>query len=76
MQSLEQEVTLGAITSILEIVRNSETSTKSFIPYLELQEQICMWEQEMYQMSNFNDAHAFTSGLLSTYSHLKWEFLN
>ena len=46
MQSLEQEVTLGAITSISEIVRNSETSTKSFIPYLELQEQICMWEQE------------------------------
>ena len=38
MQSLEQEVTLGAITSISGIVRNSETSTKSFIPYLELQE--------------------------------------
>ena len=46
MQSLEQEVTSGAITSISGIVRNSETSTKSFIPYLELQEQICMWEQE------------------------------
>ena len=30
----------------------------------------------MYQISNFNNAHAFTSGLLSTYSHLKWEFLN
>ena len=30
----------------------------------------------MYQMSNFNNAHAFTNGLLSTYSHLKWEFLN
>ena len=40
MQSLEQEVTLGAITSISGIVRNSETSTKSFTPYLELQEQI------------------------------------
>ena len=45
MQSVEQEVTLGAITSISGIVRKSETSTKSFIPYLELQEQICMWEQ-------------------------------
>ena len=44
MQSVEQEVTLGAITS--GKVRESETSTKSFIPYLELQEQICMWEQE------------------------------
>ena len=46
MQSLEQEVTLGAITSISGKVRNSETSTKIFIPCLELQEQICMWEQE------------------------------
>ena len=46
MQSLEQELTLGAMTSISGIVRNSETSTKSFTPYLELQEQICMWGQK------------------------------
>ena len=30
----------------------------------------------MYQMSDFNNAHAFTNGLLSTYSYLKWLFLN
>ena len=75
MQSLEQEVTLGAISSISGTVRNSETSTESFIPYLELQEQMHVGIR-MYQMSNFNNAHAFTNGLLSTYSHLKWEFLD
>ena len=72
---LEQEVTLGAISSISGTVRNSKTSTKSFIPYLELQEQMHVGTR-MYQMSNFNNAHAFNNGLLSTYSHLKWEFLN
>ena len=46
MQSVEQEVPLEAITSISGIVRKIETSTKRFIPYLEFQEQICMWEQE------------------------------
>ena len=76
MQSLKQEVTLRAITSISGIVRNSETSTKSFIPYLELQETDMHVGTRMYQMSNFNNAHAFTNGLLSTNSHLKWEFLN
>ena len=75
MQSLEQEVTLGAISSISRPVRNCETSTKSFIPYLESQEQMHAGTR-MYQMSNFNNVHAFTNGLLSTYSHLKWEFLN
>ena len=75
MESLEQEVTLGAISSISGTVRNSETNTKSFIPYLELQQQMHVGTG-MYQMSNFNNVHAFTNGLLSTYSHLKWEFLN
>ena len=75
MQTLEQEVTLGAISSISGTVRNSETSTKSFIPYLELQVQVNVGTR-MYQMLNFNNAYAFNNDLLSTYSHLKWEFLN
>ena len=72
MQSLEQEVTFGAISSISGTVRNSETSTKSFISHLELQQQMHVGTR-MYQMSNFNNAHAFINGLLSTYSHLKWQ---
>ena len=75
MQSLEQEVTLGSISSISGTVRNSETSTNSFIHCLELQEQMHVGTR-MYQMPNFNNALAFTNGLLSTYSHLKWGFLN
>ena len=75
MQSLEQEVSLEAISSISGTVRNSETSTKSFIPYLELQKQMHVGTR-MYLISNFNNVHAFTNGLLSTCSYLKWECLH
>ena len=30
----------------------------------------------LHQMPDVSDAHAFTNSLLSTYFHLKWEFLN
>ena len=75
MQSLEQEMALGACLSISETVRNSEKSTKVLFLILELQEQTHVGTS-MYQMVNFKDAHAFTNCLISTYSHLKWEFLN
>ena len=64
MQSLEQEELFHQFLK-----------QQGYIPYLELQEQMHMGTR-MYQMSNFNNAHAFINVLLSTYSHLKWECLH
>ena len=76
MQSLEQEVTLGAITSNFGDSEEQWNKYQKFYSLSWISRTDMHVGTRMYKMSNFNNAHAFTNGLLSTYSHLKWEFLN